>query len=145
MPRGHRRIRTFGTYSVRLFSRQVHSTALPYVHFNSRIHIGCDSIFDIYAKFDITRRRMASFLLIIHYLVLYSTSGGTRTHTAPLLRRSSLPIGIQRPVCNIHHSIYTATFVNSACCGDVTTVCAMMDEESNKCSICDVLKGIIII
>lgn len=35
-PRGHRRIRTFGTYSVRLFSRQVHSTALPYVqsHFH---------------------------------------------------------------------------------------------------------------
>ena len=64
-PRGHRRIRTFGTYSVRLFSRQVHSTALPYVHFNSRIRIGCDSMFDIYAKFDITRRRMASFCLIV--------------------------------------------------------------------------------
>ena len=71
---------------------------------------------------------MASFLSIVHYLIRIGTSGGIRTHTAPLLRRFPLPIGIQRLGCDIHHSIYTATFVNSACCGDVTHVYATMTQ-----------------
>lgn len=102
---GHRRIRTFGTYSVRLFSRQVHSTTLPYVQ--SHFH-------DIVMSRDAGWRR---FFWLFHCLVRIGTSGGTRTHTVPLLRRLPLPIGIQRLGCDIHHSIYTAAFVKSECCG----------------------------